>query len=190
MSSHMSDAELGVLGLASCGHNVLISRKASIYGAGRIHIGNNVRIDDFSILSAGDGGIHIGNYVHIASYASVVGREKIQMSDFSGISSRVCVYSSSDDYSGNALTNPTVPPDYTAVRHAPVLLGRHTIVGAGSVILPGVILHDGVAIGALALVTHDCAEFGVYAGVPARRISARSRHLLILESQMAAQGKV
>ena len=54
------------MGFASVGQNVQISDKASFYGASRITLGNNVRIDDFCVLSAGIGGIAIGNYIHIA----------------------------------------------------------------------------------------------------------------------------
>ena len=103
------------------------------------------------------------------------------MADFSGLSSRVSIYSSSDDYSGATMTNPMVPREYTGVVHADVYLGRHVIVGSGSVILPGVTLEDGVAVGALSLVTKDCKEFGIYSGNPARRISDRKRDLLELE---------
>jgi galactoside O-acetyltransferase len=69
------------------------------------------------------------------------------------------------------------------VHSAPVRLGRHVIVGSGTVILPGVTLHDGVAVGALSLVNRDCAAFGVYAGIPVRPIGTRSRKLLELERQ-------
>ena len=48
------------------------------------------------------------------------------------------------------------------VKHAAVTLGRHVIVGAGSVILPGAALEDGVAVGALSLISGRCREFGVY----------------------------
>ncbi|EQD33256.1 galactoside O-acetyltransferase, partial [mine drainage metagenome] len=61
--SFLDAAELKALGLDSYGKNVLISRKCSIYGASRIELGDNVRIDDFCVLSAGDGGIKIGSYI-------------------------------------------------------------------------------------------------------------------------------
>ncbi|MBT3210423.1 MAG: acyltransferase, partial [Planctomycetaceae bacterium] len=66
--SFYSMEELQTLGLASFGKDVKISRKASIYNPGQISIGNHVRIDDFCVLSAGEGGIEIGDYVHIAVY--------------------------------------------------------------------------------------------------------------------------
>lgn len=175
---------VSALGLASVGANVKISDRASFYGSERIRVGDNVRIDDFCVLAAGIGGITIGNYVHIAVGSSLIGAGKITMSDFSGLSSRVSVYSSSDDYSGVTLTNPTVPVEYTGVTHADVFLGKHVIVGSGSVILPGVTLEEGVAVGALSLVQKNCGAFGIYAGNPLKRIKDRRRDLLELEQHM------
>jgi galactoside O-acetyltransferase len=182
--SFYSTGELQTLGLASFGEDVRISRKASIYNPGRISIGNHVRIDDFCVLSAGEGGIEIGDYVHIAVYCSLIGAGKIYLNDFCNLSSRVSIYSSNDDYTGKYLTNPTVPPEFTGVVHADVLLGKHVIIGSGGVVLPGICLADGAAVGALSLVTKDCQAFGVYGGVPARRIGERKRDLLELEKQL------
>lgn len=172
--------QLSAMGFKSVGEHVLVSDKASIYGASRISLGNHVRIDDFCILSAGEGGIEIGNHVHIACFASLIGKELIRMEDFSALSSRVAVYSSSDDFSGEWMTNPTVSPELTHVDHRPVVMRRHCIVGANSVILPGVTLGEGCAIGALSLVSKDCKEFAVYLGVPARRLKERSRRMVEL----------
>lgn len=182
--SFYTDDELRQLGLRECGREVSISRKASIYNAARISIGSHVRIDDFCVLSAGDGGIEIGNFVHIAVFASLIGAGRIELRDFSGLSSRVSIYSSNEDYSGAHLTNPTVPREFKQVRHADVSVGRHAIVGAGAVLLPGVVIEDGVAVGALSLVTKTCRSFGVYCGVPARRIGERKKNLLEKEAQL------
>lgn len=172
------------MGFSSLGDNVQISERASLYNCAQIALGNNVRIDDFCVLAAGAGGIVIGDYVHIAVGASLIGAGKITMSDFSGLSSRVSIYSSSDDYSGAHLTNPTVPREFTGVTHADVHLGRHVIIGSGSVILPGVTLEDGVAVAALSLVHKDCKAFGIYAGTPARFVKERKRDLLVLEQAL------
>lgn len=180
----LARATLESMGFASLGENVLISDKASIYNCKNIHLGSNVRIDDFCVLSAGAGGIHLGNYVHIAVYSLLIGAGSIRLEDFAGLSSRVSIYSSSDDYSGAALTNPTVPAEFTNVQTADVRLGRHVIVGSGTVILPGVVIHDGAAVGALSLVKKDCEPFGIYSGVPARRLGARKRDLLEVEQRL------
>ena len=179
--------QLQNMGFRSLGTNVLISDKVSLYGVTNITIGSNVRIDDFCILSAGGEGIELGSYVHIACYCSLIGKAPISLGDFSGLSSRVSIYSSSDDYSGCSMTNPMVPEAYTSVDHRPVEIGRHSIVGAGTVILPGVTLGEGCAIGALSLVTKDCTAFGIYSGVPARLIKRRDQGLLELEKQLHDQ---
>lgn len=172
------------MGFASVGNQVCISDKASFHNCARISLGNNVRIDDFCVLSAGDGGIEIGSYVHIAVYTSMIGAGKIVVADYANISSRVSIYSSNDDYTGQTMTNPTVPDRLRGATDAPVFLGKHVIVGCGSVILPGVTLNDGVAIGALSLVKQSCESFTVYAGAPARRIGSREQQLLVLENQI------
>lgn len=187
--SFLDAEELKALGLASYRKNVLISRKCSIYGASRIALGDNVRIDDFCVLSSGIGGIIIGSYIHIAVYSSLIGNGKIILNDFSGLSSRVSVYSSNEDYSGLHMTNPTVPDEFKGVIHKPVNIGRHAIIGAGSIVLPGVTISDGVAIGALSLVNRDCKAFGIYLGTPARRKGERKRDLLMFEAQFLASIK-
>lgn len=169
------------MGFVSVGENLQISDRASFYGVAKISIGNNVRIDDFSVISAGVGGIEIGNYVHIAVGVTLIGAGKITVCDFAGLSSRTAVYSSNDDYSGAVMTGPTLPIEFTNVNHANVFIGKHVVVGSGSVILPGVILEDGVAVGALSLVNRNCKEFGIYAGNPARRVKERKRDLLEME---------
>ena len=85
------------------------------------------------------------------------------------------------------MTNPTVPEAFTGVIHADVSIGRHVIIGAGSVILPGVVMEDGVAIGALSLVKNSCEAFGIYAGSPAKRIGNRNRRVLDLEKEFIAE---
>ena len=182
----LSQRAIEAMGFASVGENVRLSDRASFYGANKIVLGHNARVDDFCVLSAGEGGIFIGDYVHIAVYSSLIGAGKIVLSDFCNLSSRVAIYSSSDDYSGATLTNPTVPSSYTGVIHADVILEKHVIVGCGSVILPGSVLEEGAAVGALSLVKQRCEAFGIYAGNPVRRIKERKRDLLRLEREFIA----
>lgn len=181
---HLSREQIEALGFASLGEEIFLSDKASFYNCRHIRLGSRVRIDDFCVLAAGEGGIEIGDYVHVGVSSSLIGRGRITMESFSGLSSRVSIYSSSDDYSGAGLTNPMVPEQYKSVLHADVHLGRHVIVGSGSVVLPGAILEEGVAVGALSLINKRCESFGVYLGNPARRIGERKRDLLRLEQQL------
>lgn len=179
----LTDEQVREMGFARIGNNVMLSDKASYYNCKNIRINNNVRVDDFCVLSAGKGGIDIGNYIHIAVFSSLIGAGNISLADFCNISSRVSIYSSNDDYSGASMTNPTVPAEFTNVQNAEVKIGRHVIIGAGSIILPGVTLEEGVAVGALSLVKKACKSFGIYMGVPAKRIGERKRDLLELEKK-------
>jgi len=181
--SYLSNAEIKSIGFKHTGKNVLISDKSTFYNAGQISIGDNVRIDDFCVFSAGEGGINIGNNIHIAVFCSLIGAGNINISDFSNISSRVSIYSSNDDYSGQYMTNPTIPPRYTNVTSADVHIGTHVIIGSGCIILPGINISDGVAVAALSLIKHNCESFFLYAGVPARKVKERSRKLLEIEEQ-------
>ena len=180
----LNQSQIEAMGFAAVGTDVHLSDKASYYNCAGIRIGSHVRVDDFCVLSAGAGGIVLGDYVHIAVFCSLIGAGRIELGDFSALSSRVAVYSSNDDYSGATLTNPTVPPEYTGVTHAPVTLGRHAIVGAGSVILPGVTLDEGGAVGALSLVNVNREAFTISQGVPVRVIGPRRRDLLELEKRL------
>ena len=184
----LSRSAIEQMGFASLGDDVHLSDKASFYGVGRIVLGNHVRIDDFCVLAAGQGGIVVGDYVHIAVGSTLIGAAQITLCDFAGLSSRVSIYSSSDDYSGATMTNPMVPDQFKDVTHAEVMLCRHVIVGSGAVVLPGVTLEEGVAVGALSLVNKRCAAFGIYSGNPARRISERRRDLLECENRLRSSG--
>lgn len=177
----LTTAEINDMGFAEVGENVYLSSKASYYNCENIRIGHHVRIDDFCVLSAGERGIDIGNYIHIAVFSSLIGLGKITLADFSGLSSRVSIYSSNDNYSGAFMTNPMIPSEFTHVTHGDVHIGRHVIIGSGAIILPNVMLEEGVAIGALSLVKKNCMAFGIYSGAPAKRINERKRDLLDLE---------
>ncbi|WP_242951315.1 acyltransferase [Clostridium kluyveri] len=181
MNSFYTFDELNKLGLAGVGYNVLISRKVSIYGSKKINIGNNVRIDDFCILS---GKITINNYVHIAAYTALYGGNKgIVIHDFAGISSKTTVYSVSDDYSGEVMTNPMIPDKFKNIQSQEVVIEKHVIIGAGCVVLPGVVLKEGAAFGAMTLINRSSESWSINVGIPFKKVGDRSKRLLKLEKE-------
>ena len=176
MNSFYSPEELKTLGLRAYGENVLISRKCSIYGAEHISIGSNVRIDDFCVLS---GKILLGNYVHIAAACLLYGGSAgICFGNYTTISSRGAVYAISDDYSGEHMTNPLLPSEYRSVVSEAVTIAQHCIIGSGCTVLPGVTLAEGCSVGSMSLVNRSTEPWGMYVGIPARRIKDRSQKLL------------
>lgn len=95
-TSFYSTEELSELGFKHIGERCLISRYARFYGADKISIGDNVRIDDFCILS---GEITIGSNVHISAYVALYGANGIVLEDCTGISPRSTIFSAMDDFS-------------------------------------------------------------------------------------------
>jgi acetyltransferase-like isoleucine patch superfamily enzyme len=180
-----SHKQLEQFGFKFLGENVLISDKASIYNYGSIEIGNNSRIDDFCVIS---GKVSIGKNVHIAVFCNVAGGEEgIVLEDFSGLAYGCQVFTQSDDYSGKTLTNPTIPDRFKKETKASIHIGRHSIVGASSVILPGVVLAEGTSIGAMTMVTKSTEPWSIYFGIPAKKIKNRQRDLLKLEKEYLAE---
>lgn len=182
MNSFYSIDELKELGFKSFGENVLISRNACIYGAENITIGNNVRIDDFCILS---GKITIGSWIHISAYTGLFGgNEGIELADFVTISSRCAVYAVSDDYSGKTMTNPMIEDEYRQTYGGKVHFEKHSIIGSGCTVLPGVTLREGASVGAMSLVKNNLEEWSMYAGIPAVKIKERYKNAKELEHKM------
>ncbi len=182
---YLTDKAVRAMGFKQVGRNVKISSKASIYDCERIEIGDNSRIDDFSMLS---GTVSIGRNVLLTAYSNLAGGEPgIVMEDFSCLAYGCHVFAQSDDYSGATMTNSTVPKKYKREIKSAVRIGRHCIVGAGSIIFPGVTIAEGCSVGAMSLVTKSTDPWGIYAGQPARRLKERSRDLLALEQQYLAE---
>jgi len=180
-TSFYTEEELETLGFKAIGKNVSISRNAQIYGASKIIIGNNVRIDDFCVLS---GTIELEDYIHIAVYSALFGGNTgIKMESFSGLSSRCVIYAESDDYLGNYLTNPTVDERFKDTVSGKVRLEKHVILGTGTTVLPGVRIGEGSAVGSMSLVNKDLESWGIYFGIPCKWKKERSQRLLLLEKE-------
>jgi galactoside O-acetyltransferase len=182
--SFLTIKELATIGFKSYGSNVFISRLAQLYNPGNMCIGNNVRIDAFSVLSSGNNPFIIENYIHIANGVCIWGNAGFHMKSLSNISAGSKIYTQSDSYCGNYLIGPSVPLKYRNVYGSPLTIEKHVIIGAGSVILPGASLGEGVAIGSNSLVLKECKPWNIYAGSPAKLIKERSRKALELEKEL------
>ena len=177
--AYFTSEELLSLGFKKLGINVKVSDKASIYNTNEIEIGDNSRIDDFCVIS---GSVRIGRNVYVGPFCLIAGGDLgVTMDDFSTLAYGVKVFSQSDDYTGGSMTNSTVPKQYKKEKKAAVYIGRHVIIGAGSTVFPGVKIAEGCSVGAMTLVNKSTTEWGVYLGIPARRIKERKKDLLEME---------
>lgn len=176
---YLDEETIKCMGFKKLGKNVKISDKAAIYNTDEISIGDNSRIDDFCIIS---GKVDIGDYCHITPMCLVAGGTPgVKIGNFSTLAYGVKVFSQSDDYSGNSMVNSLVPKKYKKEIFKRIEIGNQVIIGAGAVVFPGAHIAEGCSIGAMALVTKETESWGIYAGIPAKRIKDRSKNIIEIE---------
>ncbi|MBP7223208.1 MAG: acyltransferase [Sedimentibacter sp.] len=113
--------------------------------------------------------IIIRSNIHISSYSAIYGAKGVEMEEFTGLSPRCTIFSSTDDFSGNFLISPTVPKEFTNVTSGKVLIKKYSQIGAGSIIMPNITINEGVAVGAMSFVNSNLEEWYIYAGVPVKK---------------------
>lgn len=178
---YLTNEQLKTMGFKYLGTGVKISDKASIYNCEQIRLGDYARIDDFCVIS---GNLVIGKYTHITPMCLVAGGNPgIFFDDFCTLAYGVKIFAQSDDYSGESLTNSLIPNKYKKQIFAPVKIHKHVIIGTNSTVMPGVEIREGCSIGAMTLVLNSTEPWGIYVGVPAKRLKERKKDLIILEQQ-------
>lgn len=183
MNSFYSEKELKTIGFKKFGKNVLISKYAIFYAPENITLKNNLRIDDYSIISAVNGKCFIGSFVHIGAFSFIQASGEVIIKDFSGLSQGCKVYTKSSDFV-NELTNSMIPKKFTKSNIGKVILGTNSDVGANTIILPGVTLGEGVAIGANSLVLKSLKhKWSLYFGSPARFIKKRNKKNILKQKE-------
>lgn len=175
--------------LKSCGKNVIIGKTVRIRYPELVEIGDNVIIDDFTYISTQ---LKIHGNVHISSGCKIIGGRKafVEMKEYSTLAPNVVLSAGSDDYIGGIAT-PMVPVEFKGeVVIGKIILNKHCIVGAGSVVLPNVIFHEGACIGALSLANKNLEAWKLFVGIPAHIIKKRNKkQILHLESELASKSK-
>jgi len=179
--------ELRQMGFARVGENSAISRNCTIIGLENITIGDDVRIDGFTSIIAPAGKLKVGSHVQIGIGCVLGARGGIELGDYSSLSHGVRILSAVDDFDGRWMTNSTLPRDVLHVQAAPVRVGRYAPIGSGTLILPGVEIGEGAAIGAMSLVRHSVDGWKIYSGNPLREIGERARDLVGLAQRIEAR---
>jgi len=179
-SDFLNIASVKKIGFKSYGKNIQISKTVVFLNPNLIILGNNVRIDANTVITASSHKINIGSYVHIGVGCYINGSFGVHLSDFVGLSSGAKILSSSDDYSGNFMTNPTVPKEFTNPKNKKVILHKYVNIGANSLIMPGVNIFEGSVVGVFSFVPKNLKEWGIYFGIPVKRIGERKKNILKL----------
>jgi galactoside O-acetyltransferase len=175
-NNYLSEDEVKNFGFKSVGKDILISRKSCIYGAERMTLGDNIRIDDFAILT---GNIQLGNHIHIAAMTYISGTEEhIIFEDFTGVSPFVYVSTSSADYSGRSLFSPVIPQEFRIEKIGPIIIRKFSVIGTHSFIMPNVELAEGTSVGAMSFMRKNSKPWTIYFGCPAQAIGIRERGII------------
>lgn len=151
-----------------------------IIGLENIKFGKNIIIDDFVFIYAKKK-IQIGNYVHIGSFTSITGGENFTMEDFSALSFGVRIFTGTDDFKEWGFGNSTVDEKYRNTKRLPIHIGKFCVIGANTVILPGVKVSEGATVGAGSVVTKNLEPWGIYIGN--RKIGERNREAVLKNHQ-------
>lgn len=128
-----------------------------IIGIENINFGKNIIIDDFVLIYAKEK-IQIGNYVHISSFSSISGGGTLIIEDFSAISSGSRILTGTDDFKEWGFGNSTISNDFRNIIVKNIHIQKFVIIGANSVILPGVTIGEG------SVITKNLEPWGIYIG--------------------------
>lgn len=170
---YYTQEELKKFGFKFLGKNVMVSELARIYNPEKTELHDNCRIDDFCVLM---GKIYIGKYVHLALYTHVGGTNHgVFFDDHSECAYRCTVITHSSDYSLETLHTPSTPTELKGGREGPVYIGKYSLLGCDTLVMPGVSVAEGCSFGAFSYVNKDTEPWGLYDGKPAKRIRENSK---------------
>lgn len=172
-----SEKELEALGIRF-GEDVRISKQAILRHPELLEVGNHVAIDPFVYISPKT---KIGNYVHVAPFVGVSGTKKSKciIEDYASISQGCKLIAGTDDFSGRSLLGPTVPSKYRSLKNGEIILKRFSALAVNVTVLPNVTIGEGTVVGACSLVTNSLRKWGIYYGIPARRVKNRRKDLIL-----------
>lgn len=146
----------------SCGKDVHIAEKCNIKGIENINIGNNVTIGPNSLLWTTGAKIFIKDKVIIGPKLSIItGNHKINMI-------------------GKYMADITVD-EKDECDDQDVVIKKDVWIGANVTILKGVTIEEGCVVGGGTVVTKSTEPYGVYAGVPGKKIAERFTNQEIVE---------
>jgi acetyltransferase-like isoleucine patch superfamily enzyme len=145
---------------------------ATLYGARAIHIGEDTLVGRDCSLLVGyapddavlpERGIVIGDRCVIGAGTTITAHASIVIGDDVWFGNQVFVSDASHGYQ-----DPDTPIGVQLGPHQPVVVGAGTWVGHGTIILPGARIGRHVVVGAGSVVRGEIPDHAVVAGVPAR----------------------
>ena len=179
----------------SCGKNLILGKSIILRTPGHIKLGDNVAIDDHTLLDGGTGAgclitisngalISKGSVIQAKNGPLFIGDEcdigaHVIISSISNITLENNVLIAGNCYIGGArynLSDLETPIMYQGIySRGPITIGANTWIGASATILDGVAVGKGCVIGAGSIVTKNVPDYAIVVGNPAKVISSRKK---------------
>ncbi|GAB3763562.1 acyltransferase [Microlunatus parietis] len=155
---------------------VIIGPDSSFYpncflqGSGRLELAAEVDFYPGGYLSVGGPGglISVGRKSHFAAGCAVYGGGGVRLGAYCNVAAHVVITSVQHDPARH-----DVPMALAPSTSAPITIADDVWLGANATVVQGVTIATGCILGANGVLTRDTEPYGIYAGVPARRIADR-----------------
>jgi acetyltransferase-like isoleucine patch superfamily enzyme len=178
--------------LGSVGRNVTFGQGVVLRHPQKIHVGDNVVVDDLvlldakgisnqgirlghgvflgrgTILSCKDGDIELGDHVNIGFHSEVFSGSRVTVGAYGLFAAYTYLVGG-----GHEFDRPDVPVIEQGRSSRGIVLGENVWLGTGAKVLDGVRVGRDVVVGAGAVVTEDLPDGVVAVGVPARAVRRR-----------------
>lgn len=161
--------------LGSYGKNVFIGHNVIFTNPSEVHLGDNVRIDPFTLITTA---LEVGNNIQICSHAVLGGgsAHKIKLGNWSWIGYGSKLFCASEDYTG----------EYGPVNEfwgnnkiykGDIIFNDYSGIASDVMVFPGVTLPEGCAVGAKSFIhtKNSLKPWGVYIGNPAELHKTRNK---------------
>ncbi len=176
-----------------CGKGLIFGKAIILRTPGHIRLGDNVAIDDHTLLDGGTGPacrmsigdrtlISKGSVIQAKNGPLIIGDEcdigaHVIITSISTITLENNVLIAGNCYIGGArynLDDLETPIMYQGIySRGPITIGANTWIGASATIIDGVNVGKGCVIGAGAVVTKDIPDYAIVVGAPAKVVGTR-----------------
>lgn len=163
--------------LKNLGKNCILDIGIRITEAKNISIDEYTWIDAHTTLNAHFGPITVGKRIHIAPFSIIVaGPDGVEIHDYAAIGAGCQIYGHIKDHNnGKRMNDPMISWGYKASDSGRVVIEKDSLLGANSVVYPGVTIGEGAVVAAGSVITNDVPPWCIAVGVPPKLIGKRDK---------------